>query len=161
VLSRPESFEDGIVKAMPALNKFAISLTRGGRIAAEDLVQDTMMRALQHKAKFVPGTNLDAWLFTILRNSYYSTARKRQREVEDPDEQIAKHVPIEDSPLRKLTEFLQLVQKLPSSFRDTLLLLADGATYEEVALEIVEQVGTVKSRANRGRALLKAADGQS
>jgi RNA polymerase sigma-70 factor (ECF subfamily) len=75
---------DGIVAAIPSLRAFAVSLS-GNLDRADDLVQDTLMRALANIRSFQPGTNLTAWLFTILRNSFRSEYRKRWREVEDRD----------------------------------------------------------------------------
>lgn len=144
---------------MPSLKAFAIGLTRNAE-KAEDLVQETMLRALVHRSKFADGTNLNAWLFTILKNLFRSGIRRGGREVEDPDEMMAKSVPLEDSPLKKMevSELLRFIDKMPDQFRIPLRLLADGATYEEAALEMVEQVGTIKSRVNRGRTFLKAAE---
>lgn len=118
-----------------------------------------MLRAIENRALFRPGTNLEAWLFTILRNLFLSQRRKRRREVEDPDELMAKSIPLEDSPLRKLevAELLRLVDKMPSGIRVVLRMLADGASYEEAAIELREHIGTIKSRAHRGREMLKAA----
>lgn len=140
------------------LLNFATSLCRD-RVRAEDLVQETILRAIAHQSAFTTGTNLAAWLSVILRNLLNTERRKRRREVEDADGQIAGRVAIEDSPLRKMEaqEILELIEKMPEQWRVTLRLLADGATYEEVAEETREHVGTVKSRAHRGRELLKAA----
>ena len=73
-----------LVEALPMLRAFARSLS-GNRDRADDLVQETVMRALANKDKFQVGTNLHAWLVTILRNQYYSEGRKRRREVEDAE----------------------------------------------------------------------------
>jgi hypothetical protein len=80
---RPE-FRDGLLQAVPSLRAFALSLT-SNTARADDLVQDTLLKGWQHRARFQPGTNLNAWLFTILRNIFYSDHRKRVREVEDQD----------------------------------------------------------------------------
>jgi RNA polymerase sigma-70 factor (ECF subfamily) len=154
--TQAEKFRDGIVAAMPRLHRFALSLCFD-QDRADDLVQDTMLRALANEQQFTPGTVLDAWLFTILRNTFRSQARKRWREVEDPDDLIAKTVPLEDSPLKKMEaqEALRLVEQMPPQWREPLRMIADGATYEEVANELCEQVGTIKSRVNRGRDVLR------
>lgn len=160
MLSRVDTFGDDVVAVTPALKAFALSLCRMDQAKAEDIVQDTIVSALSNKDKFVTGTNLAAWLFTILRNKHHTVFRKRKREVEDPDEIMAKSVPLEDSPLKKMevAELLRLIDKMPESFRVPLRLIADGASYEEIALEIREHVGTVKSRVNRGRVMLRAAE---
>src|SRR5215218_1405272 len=82
--------KDAMLAAIPSLRAFAISLAMN-RDYADDLVQDTLMSAWANLGRFEPGTNLNAWLFTILRNRFYSTYRKRVREVQDPDgEQAAR-----------------------------------------------------------------------
>lgn len=158
-MTRATAFEHGIVAARPQLRSFALSLCRNPDMA-DDLVQDTMLLALSKEHLFEVGTNLNAWLFTILRNKFYSDRKKRRREVEDPDETIAKGVPLEDSPLKKMEvrEILRLVEEMPPNWRLSMALIADGATYEEAAAELTLQVGTIKSRVSRGRALLKAAE---
>ena len=77
-----------ILKAIPHLRAFAISLT-GDVDRADDLVQEAIVRGLSHLDSFTPGTNMQAWLFTILRNQFHTSYRKRRREVEDPDGQYA------------------------------------------------------------------------
>ena len=76
--------KDELVQHLPALRAFALSLTREGA-AADDLVQDTIVKAWTNMDKFQVGTNLRAWLFTILRNTFYSARRKTRREVSDTD----------------------------------------------------------------------------
>ena len=83
--SEPEpELREALLAAVPSLRAFAISLS-GQVDRADDLVQDTLLRALSNLHRFEPGTNLNAWLFTILRNTYFSERRKRRREVEDAD----------------------------------------------------------------------------
>jgi RNA polymerase sigma-70 factor, ECF subfamily len=153
------TFRDDVVAAMPSLRLFALSLCRNPD-RADDLVQDTVVAALTHQETFMPGSNLDAWLFVILRNKFRSRHRKGRREVEDPDEAMAKAVPFEDSPLRKMevAEMLDFIERLPPVWRIPLKMIADGATYEEIAAETNQTIGTIKSRVNRGRTLLKDAD---
>jgi RNA polymerase sigma-70 factor (ECF subfamily) len=159
VLSRVKSYNERLVDERPALYRFAFSLSKN-RDRAEDLVQDTMLRAITHRHLFEEGTNFRGWLFVILRNKHRSDYRKDKRLVEDVDDVHAKKVAVEDSPLKKLevVELLRFVGKMPVAFRVPLLLVADGASYEEAAVEMTEQVGTIKSRVNRGRAMLKMAD---
>ena len=75
---------DELVEHLPAMRAFAISLTRNGSLA-DDMVQDTLVKAWTNIEKFEVGTNMRAWLFTILRNTYYSSRRKSKREVADVD----------------------------------------------------------------------------
>src|ERR1700758_3368644 len=83
-----DTLRDDILAAVPSLRAFAISLC-GNVDRADDLVQETLLRALANIDSFEPGTNLPAWLFTILRNLFRSEYRKRRREVEDSDGRFA------------------------------------------------------------------------
>lgn len=158
MLSRDEPFNQELLAAMKYLRRYAIKLCRDG-VRADDLVQETVARALANRASFETGSNMSAWLTVILRNQFLSGARKGLRDVEDPDEAMAKAVPFDDSPLKKLqvAELFRLIDKMPDSFRIPLRMVADGATYEEVAVELREHIGTIKSRVNRAREILKHA----
>ncbi|ARC36604.1 RNA polymerase subunit sigma [Paracoccus yeei] len=142
-----------LVNHLPALRAFALSLTREGA-SADDLVQDTIVKAWTHIDKFQPGTNLRAWLFTILRNTFYSGRRKTRREVSDTDGIHAARQatrPEHDGRLA-LNDFRAAFEKLPDEQREALILVgASGFSYEEAAGMTGVAVGTVKSRANRGR----------
>jgi RNA polymerase sigma-70 factor (ECF subfamily) len=144
---------DQLVDHLPALRAFALSLTRDGA-SADDLVQDTIVKAWTNMDKFQAGTNLRAWLFTILRNTFYSARRKTKREVSDTDgihaaRQATK--PEHDGKLA-LKDFRVAFQKLPDEQREALILVgASGFSYEEAAEMTGVAIGTVKSRANRGR----------
>lgn len=144
---------DQLVSHLPALRAFALSLTREGA-AADDLVQDTIVKAWTNMDKFQTGTNLRAWLFTILRNTFYSARRKTRREVSDTDGIHAARQatrPDHDGRLA-LKDFRVAFQKLPDEQREALILVgASGFSYEEAANMTGVAVGTVKSRANRGR----------
>ncbi len=157
---------DELVDHLPALRAFALSLTREGA-SADDLVQDTIVKAWTHIDKFQPGTNLRAWLFTILRNTFYSARRKTRREVSDTDGIHAARQatrPEHDGRLA-LNDFRNAFEKLPDEQREALILVgASGFSYEEAAGMTGVAVGTVKSRANRGRRrlaeLLHLAEGE-
>ncbi len=142
-----------IVEHLPALRAFAISLTRNGA-TADDMVQDTIVKAWTKFDKFRPGTNLRAWLFTILRNTYYSNRRKTRREVADVDGIFSGNMaekPAHDGHLQ-MAEFRAAFAQLPDEQRETLILVgASGFSYEEAAEMCGVAVGTIKSRANRGR----------
>jgi RNA polymerase sigma-70 factor, ECF subfamily len=124
---------------------------------ADDLVQETLVRALAHIDSFEPGTNLAAWLFTILRNLFRSAYRKRKREVEDSDGRFAATLtnrPEQGSRL-EFKEFQQALAKIRADQREALILVgASGFSYEETAEICGCAVGTVKSRVNRARAKL-------
>ncbi|MBY6200189.1 RNA polymerase sigma factor [Maritalea mobilis] len=144
---------DEIVEHLGALRAFARSLARNPA-TADDLVQDTIVKAWSNIDKFKPGTNMRAWLFTILRNTYYSLHRKRSREVADVDGEIAGQMsekPAHDGRLA-LGEFAEAFATLTDEQREVLLLVgASGFSYEEAAEMCGCAVGTIKSRANRAR----------
>ena len=147
---------DELVEHLPALRAFAISLTRTGA-AADDLVQDTVVKAWTNIEKFKVGTNLRAWLFTILRNTFYSNRRKMKREVADVDGVFTAGLaekPAHDGRLQ-MADFRVAFAQLPDEQREALILVgASGFSYEEAADMCGVAVGTIKSRANRGRARL-------
>ena len=148
--------KDELVEHLPAMRAFALSLTRNSS-AADDLVQDTVVKAWSNFDKFQPGTNLRAWLFTILRNTFYSGRRKAKREVPDVDgvhtASLAEK-PAHDGRLQ-LTDFFQAFNQLPEEQREALTLVgAQGFSYEEAAEMCGVAIGTIKSRANRGRTRL-------
>ena len=147
---------DELITHLPALRAFAMSLTRNGH-AADDLVQDTVLRAWSRFDSFIPGTNLRAWLFTILRNSFYSDLRKHRRDVQDSDGIYAARLsqkPDHDGHLA-MRDFQRCFDKLIEEQREALVLVgALGFSYEEAAATIGCALGTVNSRVNRGRARL-------
>jgi RNA polymerase sigma-70 factor (ECF subfamily) len=103
---------------------------------------------------FEPGTNLNAWLFTILRNGFYSTYRNQQREVADPDRSYAGRLrsPPEQNGKCDAQDVLRALEKVPADQREALLLIvAEGLSYEDAALVCGTAVGTIKSRVYRAR----------
>jgi RNA polymerase sigma-70 factor, ECF subfamily len=152
------TFKQHLIQSMPALRAFAISLS-GHRDRADDLVQETLMKAWGNQDKFVEGSNIKAWLFTILRNEYYNYFRKRRKEVEDGDGKHAATLatlPAQESGLN-MSDMLTALQQLPDDQREALLLVtASDMTYEEAAQISGVAVGTVKSRVNRAREKLVA-----
>jgi RNA polymerase sigma-70 factor (ECF subfamily) len=151
-----DSLRDEILAAIPQLRAFATSLTNNTD-RADDLVQETILRAWANIDKFEPGTNLNAWLFTILRNLFHSEYRKRKREVEDADGSYAARLkthPDQQSHL-DFGDFRTALASLPLDQREALLLVgAQGMSYEEAAAVCNVAVGTVKSRVNRARSKL-------
>ncbi|MBY6153122.1 RNA polymerase sigma factor [Vannielia litorea] len=147
---------DEIVEHLPAMRAFAMSLARNSA-QADDLVQDAVVKAWSNFDKFKVGTNLRAWLFTILRNTFYSARRKSGREVADVDGIMAGGLaskPDHDGRLA-LADFQAAFATLPDEQRETLWLVgALGMSYDEAAETCNCAVGTVKSRANRARARL-------
>lgn len=147
---------DELVEHLPALRAFALSLTRNSA-TADDMVQDTIVKAWTNIEKFEVGTNLRAWLFTILRNNYYSNRRKANREVADVDGVFTESLsqkPDHDGRLQ-MNDFRVAFAQLPDEQREALILVgASGFAYDEAAEMCGVAVGTVKSRVNRGRAKL-------
>lgn len=145
-----------ILDLMPALRAFARSLT-SNRAEADDLVQETIVKAWGNFDKFALGTNMRAWLFTILRNTYYSTVRKRRHEVVDSTGAWAARVatrPRQDSMIA-WQDLQQMLTQLPDEQREALVLVgAAGLSYDEAAKVCGCALGTIKSRVNRGRARL-------
>src|SRR5476649_1807500 len=110
-----ESVRKAVLGAVPSLRAFAISLC-GNVDRADDLVQETMLRALANIDSFQPGTNMPAWLFTILRNHFRSEYRKRRREVEDADGSYAETLKSHPEQHGRLefSEFKTALAQLPS-----------------------------------------------
>jgi len=115
---------DALLAAVPSLRAFAISLS-GQVDRADDLVQDTLLRALANIDRFERGTNLNAWLFTILRNLFHSEYRKRRREVEDPDGSYAARLTVHPEQGSRLDfeDFRAALANLPADQREALLLI--------------------------------------
>ena len=146
-------FRDDLLAAVPSLRAFGLSLTsRGDR--ADDLVQETLMKAWRYHTSFQPGTNMRAWLFTILRNEFYTQLRKRKREVEDADGVYSNKVGIQGDQESHLdmADLTLALAKLPEDQREAVVLVgASGFSYEEAAEICGCAVGTIKSRVNRAR----------
>jgi RNA polymerase sigma-70 factor, ECF subfamily len=155
-LASEGSFKDDLVAEIPGLRAFATSLC-GSVSLADDLVQDALLKAWSNSSKFQPGTSLRAWLFTILRNSFYSQYRRRVREIQDSDGVYARGIAVagdQESHL-DLADFRKALGTLPPEQREVLTLVgASGLTYEEAAEICSVEVGTIKSRLSRARSKL-------
>lgn len=141
---------------VPNLRAFAKTLT-GRHDLADDLVQDTLVKAWKNQDKFETGTNLKAWLFTILRNTFLSNVRRRSAEVEDPDGLHLEHFgrPEGQSAHVDMLDFAKVFAQLPPDQREALILVgAEGFTCEEAAEMCGCAVGTIKSRVSRARSKL-------
>jgi len=146
-------FRADLLAATPSLRAFAFSLV-GDRSRADDLVQDTLLRAWQRRDRFEPGTCLQAWAFTLLRNLFYSECRKRKREVEDVDGLFAATLstPPEQLGRIEVAALRCALMQLSDEQREAVLLNgAEGLTYEEAAQVCGVAIGTIKSRVNRAR----------
>ena len=144
---------EAVLAAIPSLRAFAVSLC-GNVDRADDLVQEALTRALANIDSFRPGSNMSAWLFTILRNHFRSEYRKRRREVEDPDGWYAENLksqPEQESHI-EYEELRAAMAQLPEDQREALILVgASGFSCEEAADICGCAVGTIKSRVSRAR----------
>jgi len=148
-----DEFRGQLLAAIPGLRAFGMSLTaRADR--ADDLVQETLMKAWKHRESFETGTNLKAWLYTILRNEFYSQLRKRRREVEDADGAYSGKVatPGEQESYLDMADMRIALAQLPEDQREAIILVgALGFSYQEAGEICGAAVGTVKSRVSRAR----------
>ena len=147
---------DEIVEHLGPMRAFAMSLTRNSALA-DDMVQDALVKAWSKIDTFEAGTNMRAWLFTILRNTYYSHHRKARREVADVDNEMSNALaskPDHDGRLQ-MRDFNTAFAQLTDEQREALVLIgAGGFSYEEAAETCGVAIGTMKSRVNRARAKL-------
>lgn len=169
-VQKQEDFEDEIIPHLDAMYNFALRLTSDPS-DAEDLVQDTIVKAFRFFSSYEKGTNAKAWLFRILKNSYINNYRKKSKQPNqvDYDEVSTFYETIraertdtsdlEDKMFRDLIDddISQALEELPEDFRTVVLLCdVEGFTYEEIANMLDVPIGTIRSRLHRGRNLLKA-----
>ena len=151
-------FREEVAALIPHLRAFARSLTSGDVHFADDIVQDTIVNALQAQHQFTPGTNLKAWLFTILRNRFRSLIARKHVTAEVVDEDLERHYwvgPEQESRI-EVAAFKRAFRMLSAAHREVLVLVAiHGLPYDEIAEICGCEIGTVKSRVNRARAILK------
>src|SRR5215207_3171839 len=144
---------EALLGALPSLRAFAMSLTYSTD-QADDLVQDALVRALTSIETFEPGTNMSAWLFTILRNLFYSQHRRAKHEVPNPDGCYAGQLrTAPDQGARcDFQDLRKALTRLSPEHREALILVAaEGLSYEEAAQVCGVAIGTIKSRVHRGR----------
>jgi len=163
-----DAFETEALSYIDALYRTALRMTRS-EADAEDLVQETYIRALRFREQFTPGTNLKAWLFRILRNTYLSLYRRQRHNpvvggldtveatAQGPAREEWLRNDVELDRLRKIVgeEIEQALMSLSEEARTVILLDIEGLTEVEVAQVIGTPVGTVKSRLARARAALR------
>ena len=151
-----DEWREDVIGLIPALRAFAWSLSHNSS-DADDLVQETLIKAWTHRDSFQLGTNLRAWLFTILRNTYYTAVVRRRREVADEDGRMAATLcaPATQEWSVAVVSLRAALLKLPHEHREALILVgAAGLTYEEAAEICGCALGTIKSRVNRARSRL-------
>lgn len=149
-------FKNDLIAAMPAVRGFARTFERDAA-RADDLVQETLVKAWASRERFEPGTNMKAWLFTILRNVYISQYRRARRETEDADGALAARLTEKgrQEGHMALLDLQAALAELPDDQREALIMIgAAGLSYDEAAKVVGVRAGTIKSRASRGRARL-------
>ncbi len=160
---RPPSIREELIACLPQLRAFARSLA-GHRELADDLVQDAIVRALAAQDSFRAGTNFRAWIFTILRNLFFTERRKSRMVVQSIDameHDLAPVAPTQESSV-EFDDFRAALMRLPHDQREALILVgASGMSYEEAAQVSGCAVGTVKSRVSRARRTLVQLTGRS
>jgi RNA polymerase sigma factor (sigma-70 family) len=155
-------FNDLVLNNAGSLQPFAVSLTRDQEIA-KDLFQETMYKALANQEKYSTGTNIKAWLFTIMRNIFINDYRRKvkQRTIFDSN---ANEVLIDSARTSvinggenslQLKEIKWAIHHLPQIFKTPFLLYFEGYRYHEIAESLNEPLGTIKSRIHFARKLLK------
>lgn len=162
-------FEREMLPHLDALYNFAIRLTTDP-IDAEDLVQDTIVKAFRFFSSYEKGTNAKAWLFRILKNSYINNYRKKSKQPQQVDyDEVSTYyetvrseqsdtTDMEDIMYRDMLDdqITKALQRLPEDFRTVVLLCdVEGFTYEEIANMLDVPIGTIRSRLHRGRNLLR------
>ena len=156
-------FNQMLVNNAEFLKPFAITLTRDSD-AAQDLYQETLYRALANKDKYNVGTNIKAWLYTIMRNIFINNYRRKakQNTIFDntPNDFLLNQAQVSSAnaaeSILKLKDIQQAIHHLPEIFRNPFLLYFDGYKYHEIADMLEEPLGTIKSRIHFARKLLKA-----
>jgi RNA polymerase sigma factor (sigma-70 family) len=155
-------FSQTIISNAEYLKPFAITLTKDNE-TAKDLLQETMFRALANKEKYNAGTNIKAWLYTIMRNIFINDYRRKAKQNTVLDSSVNEFL-INSNQLSitnqaegnlKLKEIMQAIYKLPDIFRHPFMLYFDGYKYNEIATILKEPLGTIKSRIYFARKLLK------
>ncbi len=152
-----QEFTALVLNNSDGLKPFAITLTRDFE-AAQDLCQETLYKAFAHRDKYQPGTNIKAWLSTIMRNIFINDYRRAERKkiVVDSVRYVARHQAHEGADRNiRLKEINTALYKLPGIFKDACLLYLQGYKYNEIAEALNEPLGTIKSRIHFARKMLK------
>lgn len=159
--------ETMIVDLIPALRAFSRSLCRAG-VDADDLVQETLVRALANLDQYTPGTKLKAWLFTIMHNIFYTSIRRYNRECPGVIDDVASGIGMQRTTPPSQEWYIasmdvhRAINDLPASHREALVLIAIlGTSYDDAARICKCEVGTIKSRLNRARRALSRSLGET
>jgi RNA polymerase sigma-70 factor (ECF subfamily) len=152
-MSNTDQFSEDLVANIPYLRAFAHLLVKD-HFLAEDVVQDTLVRALSSRSQFKPGTNLRGWLTIILRNRYFNLRRRRgfRAEIQMDVELAGGGASGGQEEMLEFRDFQRAFDTLPAAQRAALALIGgDGLSYEEAAQATGCMVGTMKSRVSRAR----------
>ena len=151
-------FNDLLESQIPRLRRYSRALTRDTQ-RADDLVQDTLVRALMKQDRWEPGTNLRAWLFTLMHNQFVNNVRRANREagtinIDDVSSSLV--ATTDPTASRQLYELERALGQLAAEQREVILLVGlEGFSYEDAAKILAVPVGTVRSRLSRGRESLR------
>lgn len=155
-------FNNLLVSNSDFLKPYAITLTRDSEIAG-DLYQETMYRAMANREKYHHGTNLRAWLYTIMRNIFINNYRRKMKRMviidSTPNEYFADQHFVEPHSTESVIyakEIMQVIHLLPEIFKKPFILYFDGYRYHEIARILQEPLGTIKSRIHFARKTLKS-----
>lgn len=169
-IKKQQDFNDEILPHLDALYNFGLRLTSDPN-DAEDLVQDTIVKAYRFFSSYEKGTNAKAWLFRILKNSYINNYRRKSKKPQEVDydevatfyetirDERTETSDLEDKMFRELIDddLSRALDSIPEDFRTVVLLCdVEDFTYEEIANMLDVPIGTIRSRLHRGRNLLKA-----
>ncbi|HBS98417.1 sigma-70 family RNA polymerase sigma factor [Salipiger marinus] len=149
-------FSEDVISYIPALRAYAWTLTRRHQ-DVDDLVQETLTKAIANVHRFRPGTNLRAWLMTIMRNTFYNEIVKTKRERPGGEDCVSgtASVPSTQEWALRGSELMSAISRLPGHYRETLILVVMlGESYETAADICGVAIGTIKSRVNRARVMV-------
>ncbi len=158
-----QEFNQLLLQNSEYLRPFAVTLTKDQE-AAKDLLQETMFRALSNQEKYSVGTNIKAWLYTIMRNIFINNYRRKSKQNtifdNSPNEFLLDHnqsaVPNTAETNMRMKDINQAIYQLPTIFKQPFVLYFEGYKYHEIADMLNEPLGTIKSRIHFARRLLKS-----
>ncbi len=150
---------DDILGHIPALRAYSRALCRSVP-DAEDLVQETLLRAIENAHRYQPGTNMRAWLFTIMRNRFFTNCRKAARERTGAADCVSSSVRAQVGPgqddYMQMREMQAALREMPRHYREAIILVgALGESYLNAAQILGCDIGTIKSRVSRARSMLR------
>jgi RNA polymerase sigma-70 factor (ECF subfamily) len=151
-----QEFQSLVLNSAEGLKPFAITLTKDYE-AAKDLCQETLYKAFAYKDKYQPGTNIKAWLYTIMRNIFINDYRRngRKKIVIDTVKYMQSQSGVSSEFNLRLKEINTALHKLPAIFKTACLLYLEGYKYQEIAIALNEPLGTIKSRIHFAKKLLQ------